>query len=155
MKFEYAIKIIHQILLNFLFHSWKLISTSFLKFHLHVMLVFCVSHVGLKIPLFFNAYIYTILGLRVKISHVTKDHHIIGGMNFPSHKLSLYWFIVLANPMFSYYKSWMIFGIFTHGIKFMDDHENSSNFIHECSSMRPITKLSYQVHFSFFSIPSL
>jgi len=55
-------------------------------------------------------YIYKILGLGVKISHVTKDHDIIGGMNFPSHKLSLDWFIILPNPMFLYYKSWMIFG---------------------------------------------
>jgi hypothetical protein len=80
------------------------------------MLVFCVSHVGTKTPNFFNAFIYiyiyiiTILGLGVKINHVTKEHHIIGGMNFPSHKLSLDLFIVLPNPMFSYYKSWMIFG---------------------------------------------
>jgi len=76
------------------------------------MLVFCVHHVGLKIPLLFNAYIYiiTILGLRVKVSHVTKEHNIIGGMSFASHKLSLNWIVVLLNPMFSYYKLWMIFG---------------------------------------------
>jgi hypothetical protein len=74
------------------------------------MLVFCVSHIGLKNPFKKNAYIITILRLGVKISHVTKEHDIIGGMNFPSHKLSLDWFIVLANSMFSYYKSWMIFG---------------------------------------------
>jgi len=76
------------------------------------MLVFCVSHVGLKIPLLFNAYIYiiTILGLGVKISHVLKEHDIIGGMNFASHKLSLDLFIVLPNPMVSCYKSWWIFG---------------------------------------------
>jgi hypothetical protein len=66
------------------------------------------------VPLLFNAYIYLyiieILNLGVKISHVTKEHNIIGGMSFASHKLSLDWFIVLPNPMFSYYKSWMIFG---------------------------------------------
>jgi hypothetical protein len=77
------------------------------------MLVFYVSHVGLKIPLFFNVYIYiyiiTILGLGVKISHVSKQHDIIGGMSFATHKLSLDWFIVLPNPMVSCYKSWMIF----------------------------------------------
>ncbi len=78
------------------------------------MLVLCVSHTGLKIPLLFNAYIYLyiieILSLGVKLSHVIKEHDIIGGMNFASHKLSLDWFIILHNPMFSYYKSWMIFG---------------------------------------------
>jgi hypothetical protein len=80
------------------------------------MLVLCVSHVGLKIPFLFNAYIYiythiiTILGLGVKISHVTKEHNIIGGMSFDNQKLSLDWIVILPNPMFSYYKSWMIFG---------------------------------------------
>ncbi len=76
------------------------------------MLVFCVSHVGLKIPLLFNAHIYiiTILGLGIKISHVSKEHDIIGGISFASHKLSLDWFIVLLNPMVSCYKSWLIFG---------------------------------------------
>jgi len=46
------------------------------------MLVLCVSHVGLKIPFLFNAYIYiyTVLGLGVKVSHVTKEHDIISGM---------------------------------------------------------------------------
>jgi hypothetical protein len=84
------------------------------------MLIFCVSQVGLKTPFLFNLYlyimikilyiyIYKIFGLRVKINHVTKEHDIIGGMNFPSYKLSLDWFIVIINPMFSYYKSWMIF----------------------------------------------
>jgi len=63
-----------------------------------------------KKSIFFNAYIITSLRLGVKISHVTKEHDIIGGMNFPSHKLLVDWFIVLANPMFSYYKSWMICG---------------------------------------------
>jgi hypothetical protein len=57
------------------------------------MLVLCVSHVHLKIPFLFNAYIYiyiyTILGLGVKVSHVTKEHDIIGGMSFANHKLSL------------------------------------------------------------------
>jgi hypothetical protein len=66
------------------------------------------------VPLLFNAYIFLyiieILSLRVKISLVTKEHDIIGGMSFANHKLSLDWFIVLPNPMFSYYKSWMIFG---------------------------------------------
>jgi hypothetical protein len=74
------------------------------------MLVLCVSHIGLKIPLVFNAYIYTVLRLGVKVSHVTKEHDIIGGMSFANHKLSLDWIVVLLNPMFSYYKSWMIFG---------------------------------------------
>jgi hypothetical protein len=76
------------------------------------MLVLCVSHVRLKIPLLFNVYMYiiTVLGLGVKVSHVTKEHDIIGGMSFASHKLSLDWIVVLPNPMFSYYKSWMIFG---------------------------------------------
>jgi hypothetical protein len=76
------------------------------------MLVLCVSHTGLKIPLLFNAYIYmyTILRLGVKVSHVTKEHDIIVGMNFANHKLSLDWIVVLLNPMFSYYTSWMIFG---------------------------------------------
>jgi len=76
------------------------------------MLVFCVSHVGLKIPLLFNAYIYiiTIFGLGLKINCVRKEHDMIGGMSFANHKLSLNWFIILPNPMFSYYKSWMIFG---------------------------------------------
>jgi hypothetical protein len=76
------------------------------------MLVLCVSHVGLKIPLLFYAYIYiiAILGLGVKVSHVTKEHDIIDGISFASHKLSLDWIVVLPNPMFSYYKSWMIFG---------------------------------------------
>jgi hypothetical protein len=76
------------------------------------MLILCVSHTGLKIPLLFNAYIYiyTILRLGVKVSHVTKEHDIIGGMSFVNHKLSLDWIVVLLNPMFSYYKSWMIFG---------------------------------------------
>jgi hypothetical protein len=87
----------------------KVYLNSFLKFHLYVMLVFCV-----RTLFFLNAciciYIITILGLGVKINHVTKEHDIIGSMNFPSHKLSLDWFIVLPNPMFSYYKSWMIFG---------------------------------------------
>jgi len=77
------------------------------------MLVICVSHVGSKIPLLFNAYIYiyiiTVLGLGVKFSHVTKEHNIIGGISFVNHKLSLDWIVVLLNPMFSYYKSWMIF----------------------------------------------
>jgi hypothetical protein len=66
------------------------------------------------VPLLFNAYIFLyiieILSLGVKISLVTKEHDIIGGMSFANHKLSLDWFIVLPNPMFSYYKSWMIFG---------------------------------------------
>ncbi len=76
------------------------------------MLVLCVSHIGLKIPLLFNAYIYihTILRLEVKVNHVTKEHDIIGGMSFANHKLSLDWIVVLLNPIFSYYKSWMIFG---------------------------------------------
>jgi len=76
------------------------------------MLVLCVSHIGLKIPLLFNAYIYihTILRLGVKVNHVTKEHDIIGGMSFANHKLSLDWIVVLLNPIFSYYKSWMIFG---------------------------------------------
>jgi len=55
-------------------------------------------------------YIITILGLRVKVSHVTKEHDIIGGVRFINHKLSLDWIVVLPNPMFSYYKSWKIFG---------------------------------------------
>jgi hypothetical protein len=42
---------------------------------------------------------------------------------------------------------------FIDGIKFNGwssfHHENSSNFIRECSSIRPITKLFSQVHFSF------
>jgi hypothetical protein len=50
-------------------------------------------HVSLKTPFLFNAYIYIyiikILGLGLKINHVTKEHDIIGGMNFSSHKLSL------------------------------------------------------------------
>jgi hypothetical protein len=76
------------------------------------MLVLCVSHVGLKILFLFNAYIYIIivLGLGVKVSHVTKEHDIIGGMSFVNHKLSVDWIVVLPNPMFSYYKSVMIFG---------------------------------------------
>ncbi len=77
------------------------------------MLVLCVSHVGLKIPFLFNVYIYiyiyiyiiTVSGLGVKVSHVTKEHDIIGGMNFANHKLSLDWIVVLSHPMFSYYKS--------------------------------------------------
>ncbi len=55
-------------------------------------------------------YIITILGSGVKISLVLKEHDIIGGMNFASHKLSLDSFIVLPNPMVSCYKSWWIFG---------------------------------------------
>jgi len=56
-------------------------------------------------------YIYiTILGLGVKISHVSKEHDIMGGMSLTSHKLSLDSFIVLPNPMVSCYKSWLIFG---------------------------------------------
>jgi hypothetical protein len=79
------------------------------------MLVFCVGHDGLKTPFFLmHIYIYTILGLGVKISHVTKEHDITGGINFPNHKLSLDWFNVLLNHMFSYYKSWMILEKF-HG----------------------------------------
>jgi hypothetical protein len=42
------------------------------------------------------------LGLGVKISHVTKEHNIIGGISFVNHKLSLDWIVVLLNPMFSY-----------------------------------------------------
>jgi hypothetical protein len=72
------------------------------------MLVLCVSHIGLKIPLFL--FIYIIFRLGVKVSHVTKEHDIIGGMSFANHKLSLDWIVVLLNPIFSYYKSWMIFG---------------------------------------------
>jgi hypothetical protein len=55
------------------------------------MLVFCVRHVGLKIPLLLHIYIYihTFLGLGVKVSHVSKEHDIIGGMSFASHKLSI------------------------------------------------------------------
>jgi len=78
------------------------------------MLVLCVSHIGLKIPLLFNAYIYshthTVLRLGVKVSNVTREHHIIGGMSFANQKLLVDWIVVLLNPMFSYYKSWMIFG---------------------------------------------
>ncbi len=55
-------------------------------------------------------YIYIVLRLGVKVSHVTKEHDIIGGMSFVNHKLSLDWIVVLFNPLFSYYKSWMIFG---------------------------------------------
>jgi hypothetical protein len=62
------------------------------------------------IYIYIYIYIITILGLGVKVSHVTKEHDIIGGVSFANHKLSLDWIVVPPNPMFSYYKSWKIFG---------------------------------------------
>ncbi len=52
------------------------------------------------IYIYIYIYIITILGLGVKVSHVTKEHDIIGGMSFANHKLSLDWIVVLPNPMF-------------------------------------------------------
>jgi len=78
------------------------------------MLVLCASHIGLKIPLLFNGYTHAhtqrVLRLGVKVNHVTKEYDIIGGMSFANQKLLVDWIVVLLNPMFSYYKSWMIFG---------------------------------------------
>jgi hypothetical protein len=54
--------------------------------------------------------IIRVLVLGVKVNHVTNEHDIIGGMSFVNHKLSLDWIVVLANLMFSYYKSWKVFG---------------------------------------------
>jgi hypothetical protein len=66
------------------------------------MLVLCVSHIGLKIPLLFNAFIHThrVLRLGVKVSHVTKEHDIIGGMSFANKKLLVDWIVVLLIPCF-------------------------------------------------------
>jgi len=66
------------------------------------MLVLCVSHIGLKIPLLFNAFIHTqkVLRLGVKVSNVTKEYDIIGGMSFANQKLSIDWIVVLLIPCF-------------------------------------------------------
>jgi len=57
-----------------------------------------------------HTHTHKILSLGVKVSNVTKEHDIIGGMSFANKKLLVNWIVVLLNPMFSYYKSWMIFG---------------------------------------------